>query len=116
MTHPELVKALVKPGEVMLKELTPKQAELWHMVSCISSEAGELFDTIKKHCIYRKNLDLENVIEELGDIEFYLEGVRQLLYLTREQCLENNIKKLSKRYALLTYTNEQAQKRADKEV
>ena len=43
-------------------------------------------------------IDRENVIEELGDLEFYMEGVRQNLGITREETLNHNIQKLSKRY------------------
>lgn len=114
MQHNQLVKALVKPGEDIINELTPQKAELWHMASCIPGEAGELFDAVKKHVIYGKELDRENVIEELGDLEFYLEGLRQILNITRPECLAHNIGKLSKRYESLTFSNEAAQKRADK--
>jgi NTP pyrophosphatase (non-canonical NTP hydrolase) len=115
ITHPELVKALVKPGETIARELTGSDANLWHMASCIPGEAGELFDAVKKRVIYRKILDRDNVIEELGDLEFYLEGLRQELGITREECLQANIHKLSKRYMDLKYSNQAAQARADKD-
>ncbi len=80
----------------------------------ISGEAGELLDAIKKQVIYRKPLDRENVLEELGDLEFYMEGIRQGLGITREQCLAANIAKLGKRYEGMRYTDTAAQERADK--
>ncbi len=64
--------------------------------------------------MYRKELDMENVIEELGDLEFFMEGIRQELGITREQCLEHNIKKLSVRYENFVYSNESAHLRLDK--
>lgn len=64
--------------------------------------------------IYRKPLDRENVLEELGDLEFYMEGIRQGLGITREQCLEANIAKLGKRYEGMRYTDGAEQERADK--
>ncbi len=93
-THPQLVAALVKPGEKIAAELSGSDANLLHMVIGISGEAGELLDAIKKAVIYRKELDRTNVIEELGDIEFYLEGLRQELGLSREECLTANVAKL----------------------
>ena len=36
------------------------------------TEAGELADIIKKQLFYGKPIDLPNLIEELGDIEWYL--------------------------------------------
>lgn len=85
------------------------------MTMGISGEAGELLDAIKKGVIYRKPLDRENIIEELGDIEFYLEGLRQQLHISREETLLANINKLSKRYEKLSYSNDAAQTRADKQ-
>ncbi len=114
ISHPELVSALAKPGQKIAEEMTGPDAHLIHMAIGISGEAGELLDAIKKRAIYRKELDRENVIEELGDLEFYLEGIRQGLGLTREECLEHNIKKLSKRYEGLKYSDKAAQDRADK--
>lgn len=114
ITHTELVKALVKPGEDILKSLTPSDCNAWHMASCIESEAGELFDAVKKVVIYRKPWDRVNLVEELGDLEFYMEGLRQELGITRQETLDANIAKLSERYKKLTYSNEAAQERADK--
>ncbi len=114
ITHAEMVSTLVKSGAEILDTLTPAKANLWHLASCVPSEAGELFDAVKKHVIYGKEIDMKNVIEELGDIEFYLEGVRQALHITREETLESNIAKLSKRYENFKYSDKAAQERADK--
>jgi NTP pyrophosphatase (non-canonical NTP hydrolase) len=113
-THPQLVSALVKPGEQIAAEINGSDANLLHMVIGISGEAGELLDAIKKAVIYRKELDRTNVIEELGDIEFYLEGLRQELGVSREECLAANVAKLQKRYGD-KYSDSAAQIRADKE-
>jgi NTP pyrophosphatase (non-canonical NTP hydrolase) len=116
ITHPELVAALVKPGADIIASLTPEKADAWHMASCIPGEAGELFDAVKKNVIYNKPLDRANVIEELGDLEFYMEGLRQNLGITREETIAANITKLSKRYEGLQYSDTAAQLRADKAV
>lgn len=114
--HEDMVRVLAKPGEDIIKDLTPQHAHLWHMASCIQGEAGELFDAIKKPVIYAKGqFDMKNIIEELGDIEFYMEGLRAGLGITRAQTLQANIEKLGKRYANGRYSNEQAQARADKQ-
>jgi len=84
------------------------------MAMGISGESGELLDAIKKHTIYGKELDLENVIEELGDIEFYMEGLRASLGITRGQVLRANTAKLLKRYSKGSYSNEAAIAREDK--
>ena len=113
-THPELVKALLQPGSAIHDAMTPLDAHLIHMVLGISGEAGELLDAVKKATIYRKPLDRANVIEELGDLEFYMEGLRAALDISREDTLDHNIKKLSIRYGK-TYSNQAAIERADKQ-
>ena len=114
ITHPQLVSALVKPDDAILDSLEPGDCNLWHMSSCICGEAGELFDAIKKHVIYRKELDRENIVEELGDLEFYLEVLRQEMQISREETVNHNIAKLSERYHKLQYSDQHAQERADK--
>lgn len=112
--HPDMVRSLVKPGAAIIAALTPEAVNAWHHATGIAGEAGELLDAIKKHVIYNKPLDRANVIEELGDLEFYMEGLRQGLNITREETVEGNVIKLSTRYAGLQYSDAAAQARADK--
>lgn len=115
INHSEMVRALAKSGATIASEITGEDAHLMHMAIGISGEAGELLDAIKKRVIYRKPLDSDNVLEELGDLEFYLEGIRQGLGITRDDCLAANTTKLSKRYEGMRYTDTAAQVRADKQ-
>lgn len=115
LAHREMVAALAKPGDDIFESLSPQACHLLHMLLGITGEVGELVDGLKKAIIYEQPLDRSNIVEELGDIEFYLEGLRQGLRITREETLTGNMAKLSKRYANLKYTNEQAKLRADKE-
>ena len=112
----DFVHSLVKPGDAILYTLTPEKSNLWHMATGVSGEAGELLDAIKKHVVYNKPLDLDNVIEELGDIEFYMQGLRSNLELCRSDIIIANRNKLSARYSQGTYSDKQAQDRKDKEV
>ena len=113
--HNDMVAKLAKSGETIVKEMTPENAHLLHMSMGISGEAGELVDAIKKSVIYCKPIDYDNVIEELGDLEFYLEGLRQGLGVTREQTINANICKLGKRYNGHNYSDQAAKQRADKD-
>ena len=106
--------ALAKDGEDILKNITPEQANMWHMVTGIGGEAGEIVDCIKKHVIYQKPLDVENIKEELGDLLFYMSNLMQSVGLSFEEILQHNIDKLSVRYSSGSYSNTQAQDRADK--
>lgn len=110
----EMVAALIKPGEDILSSLTPEKVNLWHLATGVAGEAGELLDAIKKHVVYNKELDRANVIEELGDLIFYMEGLMQALDLEGSEIIQANIDKLSVRYAQ-GYSDRAAQDRADKE-
>ena len=114
INHKELVERACKPGEKILGGLTPLQADLIHCVMGLSGEAGELLDAVKKHCIYGKPLDMQNVVEEMGDIEFFMERIRYLLNLNRMAILSTNYEKLMKRYPE-GYTDKHAQERLDKQ-
>lgn len=114
--HATMVKALAKDGAAILASLTPEKCHLNHMATGVATEAGELVDAVKKHVQYEKPLDRENVIEELGDLEFYMEGLRRGAGITREETLEANMKKLGKRYKDFQYSDQRAHDRADKHV
>jgi hypothetical protein len=67
ITFPEMVAALVKPGQEIIDSLTPEKVHIWHMASALLGELPELLDAISTE---------NNILEELGDVEFYLEGYR----------------------------------------
>lgn len=46
--------------------------DMRHAYMGVVTEVGELVDAFKKHYVYGKPLDLENVIEEIGDTFWYL--------------------------------------------
>lgn len=119
--HSEMVTKLVKPGQDIVDGLDASKMNLLHMAVGVAGEGGEILDAAKRVSIYNKGLtpDLfENIVEELGDLEFYMEGIRQETGITREETLRHNILKLDKgakaRYKD-GYTDEAAIERADKE-
>lgn len=116
IAHSAMVAGLVKDPEAIRETLDSQKVNLIHMAMGVSGEAGELLDAVKKHTVYNKPLDSKNVIEELGDLEFYMEGLRQELGITRDETLEFNIGKLGARYLNHRYSDEQAQARADKQA
>ena len=111
--HAIMVDELAKDGALIAKEMTPQTAHILHMAVGISGEAGELLDAVKKAVIYQKDLDHKNVVEELGDIEFYMQGLRKALNITRVETLEANLNKLGVRYKE-GYSDLSAQVREDK--
>lgn len=76
---PQMVSKLVKDGSQILSELTPEKCHLWHMATGLVGETIELMEATT----------LENKIEELGDIEFYSEGIRQAVGITMKDILSS---------------------------
>jgi len=81
-----------------------------------------VLDTVKKFVVYNKALDREALVGQLTKLELHLEGVRRLLDIERQTTLEANIEKLylgnaknKARYAEGSFSDAQAQARADKQ-
>lgn len=91
-------------------------ADMEHMHAAlgVAGEAGELADAIKKHVVYGKPLDRANIVEELGDLRFYMQQIMNMHSITEEEVLQGNATKLNKRYPSGGYSNESAIARADK--
>jgi len=88
--------------------------QLNHAALGVCGEAGELADAIKKHVHYGKEIDIDNVVEELGDLRFYIQAVQNLFGITEQHILQYNAQKLEKRYQGLVYSDQAAIARADK--
>lgn len=91
----------------------PKALALVHAAVGISGEAGELLDAIKKHWAYNKELDITNVVEEIGDLLFYTQALMLQLGINWREVFEHNYEKLKARYPE-GYTDSHAQLRLDK--
>ncbi len=87
---------------------------LSHAVRGVCSESGEIADCVKKHLDYEQELDIENLIEEIGDMRFYLQVIQNLFGIDELVILQKNADKLIKRYPGMVYSDEAAAKRADK--
>lgn len=115
--HAAMTAYLGKPGTDIIDTLSPIKAELLHYGFALCLEAGELGDILKKFIIYNQPISdktREHLVEELGDIEFYIERIRALFGISRTETLYHNINKLAKRYPQQSYTDSAAQLRADK--
>lgn len=88
----------LKNSNHILMGLDTTKTELIHGALILSGEAGELVDLIKKHTMYSKKLDIDEVINEMGDIEYALSVLRQALEISREEVLLANIEKLEARH------------------
>ena len=68
--HKDMVTVLAKSGAEIAANITAHEAHLIHMAVGIAGETFELLDAEMSN-------DRANVLEELGDIEFYFEGLCQ---------------------------------------
>ncbi len=107
MLYKDFVRALIK-------KFDDPRLELCHSAMGAFGEVGELCDAIKRHVIYGKPADRVNIVEELGDLEFYLEDIRTKYSITRQETLQDNADKLAIRYKGLSYSDQAAINRADK--
>jgi NTP pyrophosphatase (non-canonical NTP hydrolase) len=98
----------------LIKKFEDWRLEHAHAAMGVTGEAGELSDAIKKHAIYGKEPDIKNIIEELGDLEFFMQDIRTKYGISRSITLQANADKLCERYVGLVYTDEAAIARADK--
>ena len=98
----------------LMKEMGSPTLNILHAAVGISGEAGELLDAVKKHWAYGKELDKVNVIEELGDLEFYMQAMRNQIGIPRSYILSKNQAKLAERYKSLKYSDAAAIAREDK--
>lgn len=91
-----------------------QQLEYAHCGLGVTGEAGELADAIKKHAIYGKPIDRTNVVEEIGDLLWYMQATMNKLEITFDEVLVYNYNKLKTRYEGLVYSDAAAINRADK--
>ena len=64
----------------------------------LNGEAGECIDIVKKMIFQGHELDREKLIEELGDVAWYLAVCCEGVGTTLEEVMLHNVEKLKKRY------------------
>ena len=69
-----------------------------HMVLGMQTEAAEIADAYKKTIAYKKELDLVNVKEELGDLLWYIANLCNMHGWDLRDIMQTNIDKLKARY------------------
>lgn len=86
-----------RPDEAMLQ----RQAaviRLDHAAKGLVTEAGEFNDALKKHVFYNRPLDRVNLVEELGDVLWYVAIACDVLGVSLEDVCNANLRKLKARY------------------
>lgn len=80
------------------ERITPELTRLLHGAMGVTTESGEIFDQIKKHIFYGKELDIVNLKEEVGDVLWYCALLLRELDSTFEEVANTNIEKLRIRF------------------
>lgn len=81
----------------MNKELSEREV-LINSVMGLCGESGEVIDIVKKHISHGHPLNREKLVEELGDVAWYLAECAYALGVSLEDVLAGNIAKLKARY------------------
>jgi len=71
---------------------------LMHAMMGIQTESGELTDQFKRHIFYLQPLDETNLVEELGDLMWYIGLACNVLGVKLRDVQIANVRKLQKRY------------------
>ena len=100
-----VMRLFVKPSDHIGRTL--------HAAVGIAGEAGEVLDAVKKTWIYGKELDRENILEEAGDLLFYITALLTENGFTLDEAMQANIDKLARRYPA-GWSQKAAIERADK--
>lgn len=98
---------------------TPVDPQVYHAILGIATEGGELVEALMNTLVDGATLDLTNLKEELGDLEWFEALLRDRLKLTPEEVRTSNIAKLEARYAKKKFEAEAALNRnraAEKEA
>lgn len=69
-----------------------------HMMLGMCTEIAELQDVFKKNLAYKKEIDITNVREEIGDLMWYVGNFCRMNNFDLEEILDTNIEKLKVRY------------------
>ena len=96
-----------------LRDDLPYEAMCSNMCMGLAGEIGEVIDIMKKHIYQGKELDITDVIEEVGDVLWYIANFCNVNNITMDECMESNIKKLRERFPN-GFTVKDANERKDK--
>lgn len=64
----------------------------------LCGESGEVAEAIKKQMFHGRPIDRAKMIEELGDVRWYLEYLADCYDISMREIEEHNVAKLEKRY------------------
>lgn len=100
--YQKLAARTMKPNRTLKEDLADYALGL--------SEAGEAQNKIKKYIYHGHDLNIKDIVEELGDTLWYISAIAHVLDTPLEEVAEYNIRKLKKRYPE-GYSDEKSRRR-----
>jgi len=85
-------------ADIATRATTVRTIRLLHAAMGLVTEAGEFLDAVKKHIFYGKEFDKTNLVEELGDLFWYIGIASDVLDRSFEEIMQINHNKLAARY------------------
>ena len=69
-----------------------------HFALGLAGEAGEVCDIIKKREFHGRDIPIDDVKKELGDVMWYVANLCNTFHFSIEDVIADNVQKLTKRY------------------
>ena len=88
----------VTESQPKIDGMSERNVRLLHAGMGLCTESSEFLDQLKKVIFYGREADIPNLIEELGDLSWYLAIAADELGVSFEQIFEGTINKLKARY------------------
>lgn len=76
----------------------PKREQLMNMAFGLAGEIGEVVDVLKKHLFQGHELDAGKLVDELGDVLWYVSGMAGIVGFGLDLVAQRNVDKLKARY------------------
>lgn len=80
------------------KDMGSLQQNLIHAALGITSEGGEIATIVKASCIYNKEVNIASLMEEAGDVLWFLTLLAKCMGVELEDIAKENIRKLKLRF------------------
>lgn len=94
------------------KKITSSNIRILHACLGLVSEGAEMTECLKKSLVTGSPLDEINIVEEAGDILWYLAIIANVFGISFKEMMDKNIRKLAKRYGEEKFSSERALKRS----
>lgn len=103
----DYIKKALRTESQMVPIFDSNQSRILHAGLGMATEAAEFLDALKKHFFYGAPTDRTNLVEEMGDLFWYMAIASDALGVDFDEIQRRNVNKLKTRYPD-KYTDEKA--------